>query len=71
MINSEMTFDYSEVIQKLSEPLRKKLEHSVELLRKAERLALAYDEENGYYLAFSGGKARTANACIMWRSWQE
>ena len=56
MINSEMTFDYSEVIQKLSEPLRKKLEHSVGLLRKAERLALAYDEENGYYLAFSGGK---------------
>ena len=56
MINSEMTFDYSEVIQKLSEPLRKKLEHSVELLRKAERLALAYDEENEYYLAFSGGK---------------
>ena len=56
MINSEMTFDYSEVIQKLSEPLRKKLEHSVELLRKAEKLALAYDEENEYYLAFSGGK---------------
>lgn len=25
MINSEMTFDYSEVIEKLSEPLRKKL----------------------------------------------
>lgn len=56
MINSEMTFDYSEVIQKLSEPLRKKLEHSVGLLRKAERLALAYDDVYGYYLAFSGGK---------------
>lgn len=56
MINSEMTFDYSEVIQKLGEPLRKKLEHSVELLRKAERLALAYDDVYGYYLAFSGGK---------------
>lgn len=56
MINSEMTFDYGEVMQKLSEPLRKKVEHSIELLRKAEKLALAYDEENGYYLAFSGGK---------------
>ena len=56
MINSEMTFDYSEVIEKLSEPLRKKLEHSVGLLRKAERLALAYDDVYGYYLAFSGGK---------------
>ena len=51
-----MTFDYSEVIEKLSEPLRKKLKHSVELLRKAERLALAYDDVYGYYLAFSGGK---------------
>ena len=56
MINSEMTFDYSDVIEKLSESLRKKLEHSVELLRKAERLALAYDDVYGYYLAFSGGK---------------
>lgn len=51
-----MTFDYSEVIQKLSGPLRKKVEHSVELLQKAERLALAYDDVYGYYLAFSGGK---------------
>lgn len=56
MINSEMTFDYAGVVQKLSKPLRKKLEHSIELLRKAEKLALAYDEENGYFLAFSGGK---------------
>ena len=51
-----MTFDYAGVVQKLSEPLRKKLEHSIELLRKAEKLALAYDEEDGYFLAFSGGK---------------
>lgn len=56
MINSEMTFDYSEVIHRLSEPLSKKLEHSVELMQKAERLALAYDDVYGYYLAFSGGK---------------
>ena len=56
MINSEMTFDYSEVTHRLSGPLRKKVEHSVELLRKAERLALAYDDVYGYYLAFSGGK---------------
>lgn len=38
MINSEMTFDYSEVVQKLSEPLRKKVERSIDLLRKAEKL---------------------------------
>ena len=30
--------------------------HSVELLQKAEKIALNYDAENGYYLAFSGGK---------------
>lgn len=30
--------------------------HSIELLRKAERLAKSYDKENGYFLAFSGGK---------------
>lgn len=33
-----------------------KVEYSVNLLRKAERLATAYDSDNGYYLAFSGGK---------------
>ena len=32
----------------------KKIEHSIELLRKAEKLALLMNEE-GYYLAFSGG----------------
>ena len=36
--------------------LRKKMQHSVELLRKAENIALNYDREDGYYLAFSGGK---------------
>ena len=30
--------------------------HSVELLQKAEKIALNYDAEQGYYLAFSGGK---------------
>lgn len=33
-----------------------RLQHSIELLHKAEKLALRYDTENGYYLAFSGGK---------------
>ena len=35
---------------------QKKLKHSVELLRKAEKLALKYDSEDGFYLAFSCGK---------------
>lgn len=37
-------------------PFVKKLIHSVELLRKAEKLALTYDQEGGFFLAFSGGK---------------
>ena len=36
--------------------LQKKVQYSVNLLRKAEKLAKAYDPDNGYYLAFSGGK---------------
>lgn len=46
----------SEALRRASRPLARKIEYSVGLLRKAERLALAYDNENGYFLAFSGGK---------------
>lgn len=35
---------------------QKKIKHSVELLRKAEKLVLKYDSEDGFYLAFSCGK---------------
>lgn len=34
----------------------KKLQHSIELLQKSEKLALLYDNADGFYLAFSGGK---------------
>ena len=46
----------SEALERASEGLRKKMLHSLELLQKAEKIALNYDAENGYYLAFSGGK---------------
>lgn len=36
--------------------MQSKILYSIVLLRKAERLATAYDSENGYFLAFSGGK---------------
>lgn len=36
--------------------MRKKIRHSVELIRKAEKIALMYDPENGYFNTFSGGK---------------
>lgn len=35
---------------------QKKLKHSIDLLQKAEKLALKYDAEDGFYLAFSAGK---------------
>lgn len=46
----------SEALDRASARLRKKMIHSVELLQKAEKIALSYDAEQGYYLAFSGGK---------------
>lgn len=36
--------------------LQKKIEYSIDLLRKAEKMALRLDPENGFWLAFSGGK---------------
>lgn len=55
-MNSELQITLDEVLPRLSQLLQRKLLHSVELLRKAEKLAFAYDSENGFYLAFSGGK---------------
>ena len=45
-------------LSKASKGLQKKMMYSIELLRKAERLSLAYGVggNNGYYLAFSAGK---------------
>lgn len=46
----------AEALDRASERLQKKMLHSVELLQKAEKIALYYDAKQGYYLAFSGGK---------------
>mgnify|MGYP002306960703 CR=1 FL=1 len=32
------------------------MEYTLQLLQKAEKIALSYDQEDGFYLAFSGGK---------------
>lgn len=45
-----------EALEKARPGLRYRIEQSVALIRKAERLAKLYDPENGFYLAFSGGK---------------
>ena len=36
--------------------LQSKIYYSIALLRKCEQMALDYDPDNGFYLAFSGGK---------------
>lgn len=46
----------AEALDRASARLRKKMLNSVELLQKAEKIALNYDAEQGYFLAFSGGK---------------
>lgn len=56
MINSEIQLTLSDVLPKFSKALQKKIQYSVELIRKAEKIALSYDPENGYYNTFSGGK---------------
>lgn len=45
-----------EALSRASKTLRKKMLYSVELLRKAEKIALSYDKADGFFLAFSGGK---------------
>ncbi len=56
MINSELDITYKEITQRFSSEMQSKILYSVVLLRRAERLATSYDSENGYFLAFSGGK---------------
>ena len=40
----------------MTDGLKYRIDKSIALLRKAERIAKMYDPENGFYLAFSGGK---------------
>ena len=49
-------FGLDEALLKASPVLQKKMLRSVELIRKAEKLSLTYDDVNGFFLAFSGGK---------------
>lgn len=56
MRNCDLEFKLEDILPKFHEDLQKKIQHSVDLIRKAEKLALAYDPENGYFNTFSGGK---------------
>jgi phosphoadenosine phosphosulfate reductase len=53
-MQTDITVDNA--LQKASVGLRKKMEYTLQLLQKAEKIALSYDQEDGFYLAFSGGK---------------
>lgn len=45
-----------EALERASTGLRRKMLYSIELLRKAEKIAMSYDKDDGFFLAFSGGK---------------
>lgn len=52
----KINITYEQALEKASPRLRKQIQWSVELLRKAEPLMLKYDVENGAWVGFSGGK---------------
>lgn len=56
MIAQDINVSYEEALQKSTPYFAKKLQHSVELIRKAEKIALMYDTEDGFYNTFSRGK---------------
>ena len=52
----KLGISYEQALAKARPGLRYRMEQSVSLIRKAEALALRYDADNGFFLAFSGGK---------------
>ncbi len=53
--NYEVEVPLETSLERASTGLKKKIQYSIDLLRKAKDLALKYSSD-GYYLAFSGGK---------------
>ena len=52
----DINVSYEDALKLAPLDLKNKIQHSVELIRKAEKLALIYDPQNGFYNTFSGGK---------------
>ena len=50
----ELSLD--DVLARVSKPLARKIEYSIDLIRKSEKMALKLDSDNGFYMAVSGGK---------------
>jgi hypothetical protein len=61
----ELTLD--EALARASEGLRQKMEYSIRLLQKAERLALAYDQRGGTTLL--SAEEKTVRPSIILHSW--
>ena len=52
----EINITLDEALAEASPSLRRKMLHTVDIIRKAESLSLKYDPEKGFYVGFSGGK---------------
>lgn len=52
----EIELKLNDVLGKVSKGLAEKIKYSIDLLKKSEKMALRLDGENGFFLAFSGGK---------------
>ena len=52
----DIELNMDEVLAKVRPSLARKIEYSVGLIRKAEKMALRLDPEGGFYNTFSGGK---------------
>lgn len=53
---NEINITLEDAIRNASHGLKSKIIYSVELLRKAESMALKLDPNNGYWMGVSGGK---------------
>lgn len=52
----DINLELGTVLSRASKPLARKIEYSIDLIRKSEPLALRLDPVNGFYNTFSGGK---------------
>lgn len=52
----DMELRLDDVLSRVSKPLARKIEHSVGLIRKSEKMALRLDPDNGFYNTFKKSK---------------
>lgn len=69
VIDMKIEITLEEAYARASSGLRQKMEYSIRLLRRAERLALAYDPMGGGITSHSVA-ARTRRLCCISLSWR-